>query len=173
MNSKEFWQTVWADVLANTASGILIAFLALISIDQFYATPQLGGMWEFTIEVDDTTYSDYKQMQLTYQAVLLQKELQFSGAGDKYAEKSLPELVIKELSGEDRVPITLSGYIEKNFFSDNKVFISISEQGSLRISATFHELSIESDDLLTGTFYSTIANTKGRVSWRRVSEVRK
>ena len=116
MKSKEFWQTVWADVL-------------------------------------------------------LQKELQFSGAGDKYAEKSLPDLVIKELTGEDRVPITLSGYIEKNFFSDNKVFISISEQGSLRTSATFHELSIESDDLLTGTFYSTIANTKGRVAWKRISEL--
>jgi len=55
MKSKAFWTDVWADVIANTTSGILMAFLALITIDQFYATPQVGGKWEFELRVKDTS----------------------------------------------------------------------------------------------------------------------
>ena len=167
MKSKTFWMSVWADVLANTASGILIAFLAVVTIDHFYETPQLGGMWEFTIEVDESSYKAYQGMRVTYQAVLLQKELQFNGNGDKFSEKALNDTKTIEHQGKARVPIDITGYIEKNFLSDNKVFISITEEGSRRQSASFHELSIISEDELEGNFFSTIANIKGRVKWKR------
>ena len=67
MKSKKFWNDVLADVIANTLSAILMAILAIVVIDSFYSTPQLGGMWEFEIEVKDSSFSQYKDMKLRYQ----------------------------------------------------------------------------------------------------------
>jgi len=47
----------------------------------------------------------------------------------------------------------------------NQVFISINEKGSIRESATFHELTVSSDKRLEGDFKSTIADSNGLVSW--------
>jgi hypothetical protein len=168
MKSKEFWNSVWADVLANTVSGILIAFLALITIDRFYQTPQLGGVWEFTTHVEDSSYSSYQGLAVTYQVVLLQKELQFSGGGDKFSEMQKEASDPVEYSGSAKIPLTLTGYIEKNFFSENKVFVSINENGSIRDSSAFHELRINEDGSMSGIFFSTSANSSGKVTWKKI-----
>ena len=165
MKSKKFWNEVLADVVANTLSALLMALLAVVALDNFYSTPQLGGMWEFEVHVDDTSYSPYNELSLKYQVILLQKELQFSGSGDKYAERINPEQEYSELAGDARIPIEISGYIEKNLLSPNRVFISIREKGSVRSSATFHELDVLSNEKLLGSFKSTIANSKGSVVW--------
>jgi len=164
MKSKKFWNDVLADVIANTLSAILMAILAIVVIDSFYSTPQLGGMWEFEIEVKDSSFSQYKDMKLKYQVILLQKELQFSGYGDKFAEKTSSGEYV-ELSGNDRSPIEITGYIEKNLLGPNQVLISINEKGSIRESATFHELTVSSNKRLEGDYKSTIADSNGLVSW--------
>jgi len=168
VKSKQFWQQVFSDVVGNAISGILIAALAFITIDQFYRTPDLNGLWELEVEVNDTSYKAFKGLKVKYQVVLIQDELKLSGTGEKFSEISIEDEKEKELSGKLRTAIKLKGYIEKNIFSTNKVVIIIEEEGSIRRSSTFYRLDKVSDNRMEGKFDSTIAMAHGNAFWSRL-----
>ena len=167
MKSKQFWQQVFSDVVGNAISGVIIAALAFFTIDQFYKTPDLNGLWDLEVEVSDTSYESFKGLKVKYQVVIIQDELKLSGTGEKFSEKSAGDGVIKELSGKSRTPIKLKGYIEKNLFTKNTVVLTVEEEGSIRKSSTFYRLNEVSDDKMEGEFDSTIAMSHGNAIWSR------
>ena len=159
------------EVAVETVSGIIatsiVAVMALLAADNFYSNPSLDGFWQFETTIEDTSYSAYKGMKVAYQVVLIQKDLELSGGGDKYSEQTATMLERSYPSGKARTPIEISGYIEKRLFSANIIHLNIHEFGSKRESTTFHKLTVDDKGELAGTFFSTIANSKGKVIWTR------
>ena len=95
MKSEKFWQQVLSDVVGNAISGVIIAALAFFTIDQFYKTPDLNGLWELETQVTGTSYKPFDKLKVKYQIVLIQDELKLSGTGEKFSEKSAGDGVIK------------------------------------------------------------------------------
>ncbi|MDC1294986.1 hypothetical protein N8077_01445 [Myxococcota bacterium] len=87
------------------------------------------------------------------------------GQGEKFSEQLLGEGEPRRLGGKQRTPIEITGSIEKKFFSEDRVFVAIREEGASRLSATLHELSVVNNDEMRGAFRSTIADGAGLVSW--------
>jgi len=168
VKSKQFWEQVFSDVVGNAISGVIIAALAYFTIDQFYKTPDLNGLWDLEVEVSDTSYESFKGLKVKYQVVIIQDELKLSGTGEKFSEKSTVDSKEKELSGKSRTPIKLTGYIEKNLFTTNKVVITVEEEGLIRSSSTFFRMKNVDDNKMIGRFDSTIAMSHGRATWQRV-----
>ena len=157
------------DTLTQTVSGVIVALFigvaALFTADLFFSTPQLSGLWEFELLIEQSDYSRYQGLRVTYVATIAQGGMGFEGFGDKFSEQGSEAESPMELTGSERTPIHLTGYIEKKFLSEDKVFITISEEGSARRSSTFHELTVLSDYSMKGIFRSTISDAVGTVVW--------
>ena len=159
------------DVLRSTTSSVLtaitISVLALAVSDYFLTPPRISGLWEFTVVYEDTSYNKFHNLKVTYQAALVQSEMKLQGSGDKYSEQFPDATTPIYYDQPDRIPITINGYIERKFLGQDKVFLYISEKGKKRDSSAFHELNQQGDGSMTGTFYTTIANTSGPVIWKK------
>lgn len=46
-------------------------------------------MWEFLITSETTEYKPFRDFKITYQAVLVQRDLKIEGNGEKYSEQEL------------------------------------------------------------------------------------
>ncbi|MDA8790222.1 hypothetical protein N9N07_04840 [Pseudomonadales bacterium] len=93
---------------------------------------------------------------------------QLEGTGEKFSEKLPTSEKEVELFGEARAPIRLVGNIDKRLFFDDKISIVVSERGFRRDSSSVHCLLVISDDVLQGNFKSTVAQSSGNVTWKRL-----
>ena len=79
--------------------------------------------------------------------------------------------MVENYSGKSRVKIEIEGYIEKNYFAQDKIRIIYTEGGSYgkgpRDSVTIQNLFLINTDELTGYFDSTIADSVGKVIWTK------
>ena len=159
------------DVVKSATSSVLtaitISILALLVSDHFFAPPRISGLWEFSVVYENTSYGMFKNLKVTYQAALVQSEMKLQGSGDKYSEQFPDATTPTYYDQPDRIPIKINGYIERKFLGQDKIFLYISEKGKKRESSAFHELNQEGDGSMTGTFYTTIANTSGSVVWKK------
>jgi hypothetical protein len=61
----------------------------------------------------------------------------------------------------------LTGYIEKQYFSADKVLIHSDENEFSRGSSNFYSLKVLSNEKMTGHFASMVADQTGEVFWSR------
>jgi len=126
-------------------------------------------MWEFLITSETTEYKPFQDLKITYQAVLVQRDLKIEGNGEKYSEQELgKDPYFYEAGG--KVLITITGQIDKHFIGPDKIKLQIVEQGKVRTSTSFHSLTFTSDMTMAGRFNSTIARTSGPSEWKMRSE---
>jgi hypothetical protein len=168
MDNNSLLKKILIEATGNVVAAGIVAIIAVTLIDRFYASPQLSGFWKLEIKIDQTDYKPYDGLAVDYIVSILQEELSISGSGDKFSETSDDGSTLIH-KGKGRVPIQISGQIEKNFFSKNKAYIIVKESGSQRITTSFHELSIDSDALMTGKFQTSAAMSSGGVLWRRLT----
>lgn len=168
IRDRSFWRDVASQTFSNVASAILFSLLALAIVDLFFSTPRLSGAWRVDVVTETAELADYEGLQLTYMITLAQGSLEFSGSGDKFAERAKTDAEWTELTGASRTPIEFVGYVEKNYFSSDVVHVTVSESGRLRESASFYELTVVDENQLTGIFRSTISSSAGKVTWTRM-----
>lgn len=130
--------------------------------------PDLSGRWKFTINYDETELLRFKNMQATYQALVVQEDLRLSGLGEGMSAVS-PTITRENYKPKDRVNINISGYIKNNFFAPDEFVVQYKEVGAVRETATLHEVVMISDSSGCGCFQSTIAGTRGLVHWQKIS----
>lgn len=164
---KSFWSRFLRDVLSNVIATGIVAFTAVVLIDRFYATPSLDGFWTLTTNVKKSSYKRYEGLELNYLVTLIQNQLNISGNGEKFSEKTKTTANTVFPTGKNRTPIKISGYIEKKIFEKNKLHISIEEFGLRRKSTSYLVFDIFDDDRLVGTFNSTIAESAGTATLLR------
>jgi hypothetical protein len=108
-------------------------------------------------------------MVLRYVIMLWSEGNTIKGSAEKIYENSTTgerEYVVK-----DRTRAIIEGYIEKKYFSKDKLHIHSIENGHQRESTNFYDLLVESNcfevSKMTGTFNSMVANQDSTVIIKR------
>ena len=139
----------------------------------FFRLPELSGAWDFTVTYEQTNHPPYQGLQVTYRALLTQEGGKLSGTGEKTSECG-PTQPSKEYFGADRVHIRIEEGIvvrKASPYQPAEVNMRYTEEGDERRSSTFLRL-VCCKDAMIGSFESTIADTRGSVTWRRRKEIR-
>ena len=117
------------------------------------------------MRTDKTAYKPYEGMILTYTATIWCEGPVIKGTAEKVYEKS--STGERPYIGKNTTRSEIMGYIDKRYFSADRVSLHIVEDGHGRESTHFHELVMQKDGSLTGTFYAMVAKSEGEVTWQR------
>ena len=165
------WLLKKVSPIGNQVVGAFVTTVSLslgfmIFNDYVAPPPDLSGRWQFTVTYENTAYSKYEDLQVTYQVLLIQEGLQLSGSGEKLSERG-PTQGITTYTGRDRINIELTGSVLRNYFSPNTLVLHYKEKGADRESSTVHRLLQYGQEAMCGCFWTTIADTSGSVWWQR------
>ena len=124
-----------------------------IGIAQYYQQeriPDLTGTWTITNKTAQTSYSAYRNLEVTYTVTVTQSGSNFSGAVTKTTESG------HQLSGKAHTPIRIQGTVQ-----NHQIVASYTEQGIERQSSGGFSWKLTGDQKWVGTFYSDAANSSG------------
>lgn len=159
------FESFLSDLLATLAGGALLATLFFWSREKVFPLPKITGHWYFQMTTRQSAYRPYDDMILRYVAMLWREGYRVEGTVEKvYEISSTGE---REYVGKDRTRGTVEGYVEKNYFGKDRVFLHVVEDGHGRESTNFYELVAESSERLSGEFASMVADQKGEALWQR------
>lgn len=154
------------EVFRAVVTTLTLGFGFAIFHDYIASPPDLSGHWKLTYRYENTAYSKYRDLNVTYSLFLLQEGLNLRGAAEKLSDRS-PTQEAKNYIGEDRVHFDLSGFVTQNYFSSDTVVFHSKEAGLRRPSSTFGNLVIRNENILCGCFKTTIADSSGLIVWQR------
>ena len=174
----DLWQSL-RKKLAALGGQVVGAFVttAALSVgfmlfnDYLAPPPNLSGRWKLTLTYLDTDYKPFKDLQVTYQALLIQEGLTLQGTGEKMSDRG-PDIESRNYTGAARATLQIGGDVTRNYFSRDRLSIHYQEAGSERPSSTLHELVHFDSTVMCGCFISTIANSTGSVWWKRVDSLK-
>ena len=105
---------------AQSIVGTLSLAVGFMLFNDYVAPPpDLSGRWKFTINYDETELTRFKNMQVTYQALVVQEDLTLSGLGEKMSAVS-PTITRENYQPKDRVNVEMSGYIKNLRLSSHR-----------------------------------------------------
>lgn len=154
-----------ANLLATVLGGAVLTFVFFFLKEKVFPLPDITGMWFFEVTTKETIYKPFENMKLRYVAVVWREGTQLHGTVEKIHENSFTGE--RDYVGKHRTRGILNGYIQKNYFSKDQLFIHVAEAGKIRESTNFYALRAQSDGEMRGTFASMVANQKGDVKWQR------
>lgn len=159
------FESFWADILATVIGGVILAVMFFWFREKVAPLPKITGRWYFEMHTVKTSYNPYNGMTLRYVAMLWCQGSLVGGTVEKiYENSSAGE---RDFDGTNRTRGQVEGYVEKNYFGEDKLFLHVIENGHGREYTNFYELIVYSDVLMDGTFSSMAANQSGRVKWQR------
>jgi len=161
---KMIFDSFLSDVLATLLGGVVLALMFFWAREKLFPLPNISGRWYFEAKTINTSYNPYSGMVLRYVAMLWREDQIIHGTIEKIHEKSSAG----ECSyvGKARTRGIVDGYVQKNYFSSDKVYLHIIENGHGRESTHFYELRVATNEL-SGTFSSMVAETDGITIWQR------
>ncbi|MYD92951.1 MAG: hypothetical protein F4Y02_04515 [Chloroflexi bacterium] len=165
------WLRRRASALGNQVVGAVVTTISLslgymVFNDYVAPPPDLSGSWKFTVIYEDTARSEFKDLRVTYQVLLVQDGLGVSGHGEKVSDRG-PGGDATDYAGARRTNIEMQGTVTRNYLSRDTLLLHYDEEGRRRDSATVHRLVQCGAGMLCGCFRSTIADTTGSVWWQR------
>ena len=102
------------DVISNTLSGVILALIFLIVNDFFFNPPNLNGRWIFKSTYEDSSYSNFENMEVYYSVSLQHINDEIIGFGEMIYENSNNGKI--EYIGDNRSQIEVSGHLKNNYF---------------------------------------------------------
>ena len=179
---KKYWQEVLnpRDIIKTTTQTIvgtvLIGSFFMVASDYIFPAPDIHGRWMFTTMPTSANSSKHSIMQLSYTLRIFQEGNKFKGIGEKI-KAEIPKNkhgispLIEHYNGRSRVKIEIEGYIQNNYFAQDKIKVIYTEGGGdvngPRGTVSIQNLTIKTGDQLTGFFDSTISDTVGKVVWKK------
>lgn len=154
-----------ANLAATVLGGGILTFIFFFLKEKVFPLPDIAGMWFFEVTTNETAYKPYANMKLRYVAIVWREGTQLHGTVEKIHEDS--STGERDYVGKNRARGVLNGYIQKNYFSKDQLFIHVAEVGETRESTNFYGLRVLSDGEMQGTYASMVANQKGKVKWQR------
>lgn len=147
--------------------GMFLAVLFFVAREKWFALPDIDGCWHLEMRTDRTVYKPFQDMVLRYVAMLWREGTRIRGTVEKvYENSSTGE---REYVGVSRTRGVVEGYIDKRYLSKDRLNLHITEEGHKRQSTHFHQLLIEHSDYMIGSFSSMVADSEGKVTWKRTS----
>lgn len=154
-----------ADLVATVLGGAILTFIFFFLKEKVFPLPDIAGLWFFEVTTHETAYKPYENMRLCYVAIVWREGTQLHGTVEKLHERS--STGERDYVGKNRARGVLNGYIQKNYFGKDQLFIHVAEVGEIRESTNFYGLHVLSDRAMQGTYASMVANQKGEVKWQR------
>ncbi len=145
----------WAS-LVGAAVTLVTLVGGAIAIGQYVqqtAIRDITGTWTITDKTGQTSYSPYKNLEVTYTVTITQSGSDFKGSGTKTTEDG------RALVGKAHTPIRITGELK-----GNSIVASFTEGGIERQSAGGFNWKLAGDRKWEGTFYSDAANSSGSSS---------
>ena len=152
---------------STVIGGVLLAILFFLSREIWFPLPNITGKWHVEVHTSKTAYKPYEGMVLRYIAIAWREGSVIKGTVEKvYENSSTGE---REYVGENRTRGRIEGYIDKRYFSKDRVSLHIVENGHGRQSTSFYELVVQRNGSMTGTLFAMAAASEGEVTWQRES----
>ena len=104
MNSKRGWGTLMG--AAVTVVTLVGGALGIVQYLMANPTHDLTGKWTITAKTEQTSYSPYRNMEVTYVVTLTQDGTDLTGSGYKSTESGHP------LFGKAQTPIEIKGKLK-------------------------------------------------------------
>lgn len=152
-------------LLATIVGGAVLAFLFFWFREKCFPPPKVTGRWFFEMHTINSAYNPYKGMVLRYMAILWREGNQIKGTVEKIYENSSTGK--RNYVGKNRTRGVVEGFVQKNYFSKDRVVLHVVEDGHGRESTNFYNLIIKSENEMEGRFSSMVANQDGEVKWQR------
>lgn len=159
------FDTFWSDLIGTISGGIVLAALFFLFRERVFPLPNVSGRWYFEMRTLNTSYRPYENMVLRYMAMIWREGTRIEGTVEKIFENS--STGERDFVGTNRTRGKVDGYIEKNYFGKDRVFLHVVEDGHGRESTHFYELIADANEAMTGSFSSMVANQAGSVKWQR------
>jgi len=150
----------WGGMI-GTAATVVTLIGGIVAIKQYHdQTPShdLSGTWTITNKIDQTSYSAFMNLELTYTVTITQSGPDFTGSGTKTMESGQPVI------GKAHTPIQIKGKLSKD-----SILASFIEQGTTRETTGEFRWKLAKDGSWVGTFFSDAANSKGTSVLRQMS----
>jgi hypothetical protein len=154
-----------SDTIATVVGGTVLAVLFFVVQEKCFALPILSGRWYFETETLETAYNPFKGMLLRYVCMIWQEGPVIRGTFEKIHEKS--STGERDYVGPNRKRGTLEGYVDKLYFSRDRIQIHLVEEGFGRESTAFFDLAVGTKSALSGSFQSMAADQSGKVRFQR------
>jgi len=152
-------------LLATILGGVILALLFFWTRERFFPLPKIDGRWYFEVKTVSSAYNPYKGMILHYIAMVWRQDNCITGTFEKIYEKS--STGERHFDGVNRTRGIINGFIEKKYFSKDRIVLHIVEDGHGRESTHFYDLKVKSSHELEGKFESMVANQTGDVRCQR------
>ena len=157
---------VLVNVSQSILSGVILAILFFVSREVWFPLPSVAGRWLVETHTTKTNYRPYQGMVVEYVAIVWREGANIKGTIEKISEVTATDTTT--YVGDQRIRGDIEGHVHKLYLSKDRIALHIIEEGTRRQSTDFHDLTVEGDDRLVGTFISTAADSEGTVTWRRV-----
>lgn len=154
-----------ANLVATVLGGAILTFIFFFLKEKVFPIPDIAGMWFFEATTSETAYKPYENMRLRYVAVIWREGKQLRGTVEKIHEVS--STGERDYVGKYRSRGILNGYIQKNYFKKDQIFVHVAEDGEIRESTNYYGLRVLSNRTMEGTYASMVADQKGDVKWQR------
>lgn len=165
MTGKLFALNFLYSFLATVVGGGILAFLFFWLRERIFPLPEVTGRWFFEVRTINSAYNPYKGMNLRYVAMIWREGSRIEGTVEKiYENSSTGERNYEE---KNRTRGVVQGFVQKNYFSKDRVVLHVVEDGHGRESTNFYDLTINSDGDMAGDFSSMVANQDGEAKWQR------
>ncbi|MGR5154690.1 hypothetical protein [Photobacterium swingsii] len=154
------------NVLATVIGGCILTFLFFLIREKCFPLPDVNGMWHLKNITENSAYNPYKGMTLGYTVILWCDGNKVSGTTEKVYECSVNGE--REFIGTNRCRGVVEGFIQKNYFSKDKIVLHIVEDGFGRESTYSYELDVyKKTNTLEGRFSTMVADQDGYTTWSR------
>jgi hypothetical protein len=139
----------WGACVSALATVVTLVCGAFEILPHLDPPPDINGSWVIETRTVDTSYSAFRNLDLTYTVQFTQNGSNFRGSGEKTTQNG--QLVM----GKAHTPISITGAIK-----GNSIDASFTEDGTEREShGEFHWTLSKGSG--TGTFVSTAAQSSG------------
>lgn len=147
--------------------GVILAFFFFLVREKCFPLPTVTGRWYVETRYRKSSYKPYENMKLRFVVVLWREGDRVRGTAEKVHEDSSTGK--RDYVGKDRTRSVIDGHVDKRIFSRDRVTLHIVEDGHGRESTTFHDLTVQRDEKMKGTFSTMVADAEGEVIWQRES----
>lgn len=152
-------------LLATIIGGGILAFLFFWIREKIFPLPEITGRWYFEMRTIKSAYTPYNGMILRYVAMLWREGNRIEGTVEKiYENSSTGE---RNYEGKNRTRGIVNGFVQKNYFSKDRIVLHVIEDGHGRESTNFYDLTFKSDGDMAGSFSSMVAKQDGESKWQR------
>lgn len=149
------------DVLGGVLAGAILAIGALWRA----RVPNISGVWTLTTTIQRSAWNPYKELQTTYLVMLSQNGTTLDGVAEKVYEVRR-DGSRHEYIGHSRKKSEVSGGLSGNVFQRKTFQLIFREEGLHRTFVSTHSIEKkEHDDMWSGSFVSTAANSSGTTKW--------